>query len=317
MALSMILLLVFVGTLGLMVGGWAFVNRRRLAAVTALRQRLEPVTVAGNTVSILRDNRTSQLDFLNNLLEGKGLTVRLATQIQKAGSSQTVGAFVLLSLLAGCIGGLLGTRLGLVGVIVFAGIGTFLPFANLKRKSTARRKRFEEQLPEALDMLVNAMKAGYSLQAAMKFIGDEMSDPVGTEFTRFYDEQRLGIDVRSALLGMQERVESLDVKMFVTALLIQRESGGNLAEIVTNLSTLMRERAAIRGQIDTLTAEPKASALVLTALPIVMFLLLSWMNPAYMSPLVTTGSGRLLMVYAVVSMLVGYLVMRNIADIDI
>lgn len=317
MAMPLILALVFGATLGVTLGGWAFVNRRRLAAAEALRERLDPLAPANVQVQILRDNRTSRLDFLDRLLSGRNLSRRISTELERAGSGQTVGAFVLSTMLGTVVGAMIGTRWGALAILPAAVVGACVPWFNMRRRQAARRKKLDEQLPEALDMLVNAMKAGYSLQAAMKFIGDEMSDPIGTEFTRFYDEQRLGMDVRSALLAMQDRIDTVDIRMFVTALLIQRESGGNLAEIMGNLATLMRERAAIRGQIDTLTAEPKASAYVLTAIPIVMFFLLSWISPDFVTPLIQTATGRMLMVCASILMVLGYLIMRKIADIDI
>ncbi|HMA03625.1 MAG TPA: type II secretion system F family protein, partial [Gemmatimonadaceae bacterium] len=186
-----------------------------------------------------------------------------------------------------------------------------------KRKAAARLKQFQAQLPEAIDMLVNAMKSGYSLQAAIKFAGDEMPVPLGPEFTRVYDEQRLGMELRNALLSLQERVNTLDCKMFVTALLLQRETGGNLAEVLSTLATLMRERVGLRGQIDTLTAEPRMSAVVLALLPVVLFIIVTMANRRYMSPLWTTPMGKILLLYAIASILLGYVVLRKIGQIDI
>jgi tight adherence protein B len=192
-----------------------------------------------------------------------------------------------------------------------------IPYANLKRQQASRLKKFQGQLPEAIDMLVNAMKSGYSLQAAIKFAGEEMPEPLGPEFTRVYDEQRLGMDMRNALLNMQTRVDTVDCKMFVTALLLQRETGGNLAEVLSTLATLMRERVGTRAQIDTLTAEPRMSAVVLSLLPIGLFLLLAVLNREFLSPLWLTPAGRVLLVYGGVSVIFGYLVLRRIGQIDI
>jgi tight adherence protein B len=186
----------------------------------------------------------------------------------------------------------------------------------MKRAQNKRIAAFEGQLPEALDMLVNALKAGYSLQAAMDFVGREFPEPLGPEFARFYDEQRLGIDVRTALLRMQERIATTDTRMFVTSLLIQRESGGNLAEILSTISNLMRERAAFRGQVATLVAEPKASAKVLSSLPPLIFLLLNWMDPEFTRPLLERQAGHYILMYAAVSTIIGYFVMLKLAEVD-
>lgn len=314
---------VFLGTLLVIVGLYTFVNRRQLSASDAVRRRLlddlRPADPARAPAAIIRrDREASSIGFLNRILAGKGFTVAAQAELDRAGSRQTVGTFGLTMVLAAGVGALVGIRIaGATLGAALAGIGVFVPILLLKKQQADRAKKFEQQLPEAIDMLVNAMKAGYSLQAAMKFIGDELGEPIGPEFVRFYDEQRLGMDVRAALLNLQERVDTLDVKMFVTALLIQRESGGNLAEIMTNLSSLMRERMGLRGQIDVLTAEPKMSAVVLTALPVILFVVINVMNPRYMTPLYTTNAGHLLLAYSAVSLTVGYVFLNRIGQIDI
>jgi tight adherence protein B len=187
----------------------------------------------------------------------------------------------------------------------------------LRREYGQRVKKFEQQLPDALDMLVNSLRAGYSLQAAMEFVGAEVASPLGPEFARFYDEQRLGVDVREALLRLQERVGTYDIRMFVTALLIQRETGGNLAEVLGNIATLMRERIAFRGHVDTLTSEAKGSAKVLAALPVVVFLALYVMNPEFVAPLLTTETGHQLLALAIGMVVTGYAALTKLADVDI
>ena len=313
---------VFLGTILLVVGVFVGLNRRRLEESDVLRERLFGDTkgeAQAASIAIFKDaQRASSLSFLNKLLEGRNFTSVMQAELDRAGSTQTVGTFVLTVAVSAALAGFLGSRLltPLFGAVL-AALGALIPFLLIKRKQAARYKKFEEQLPEGIDMLVNAMKAGYSLQAAMKFIGDELPAPLGPEFSRFYDEQRLGVDVRAALLHLQERVDTLDLKMFVTALLIQRETGGNLAEIMTNLSSLMRERAAIRGQIDVLTAEPRMSAIVLTALPVVIFAIINVLNPEYVLPLYTTPAGRMLLVYAVISSVIGYIVLKRIGTIEV
>jgi tight adherence protein B len=191
------------------------------------------------------------------------------------------------------------------------------PIVWLKWKKRRRLHKFEVQLPDSIDMLVSAMRAGYSFQAATQFIGEEMPEPLGPEFARFYDEQRLGIEVRTALLGMQERVDSLDLKMFVTAVLIQRETGGNLSEVLSNLADLVRARIAMRGHIQTLVAEPKISAKFLAMMPVVVFVALRFFNHTFTEPLTNQNAGRLMLLGAGISVAMGYFVMMRIADVDI
>lgn len=322
--LYLTLLLVFVGTAGVLVGVFVFLNRRRLSAEAEARAQLMGRTPTGLAIgvgptSILRDERVADSEVLDKLLSGKSITEWAKHELDLAGSARNPGEFLLGCLVGAVLGAFLGGRFfgGAVGVAIGTALGGLAPVGLVRRQQTQRVKKFEEQLPEALDMLVNALRAGYSLQAAMEFVGNELPAPLGPEFGRFYDEQRLGVEVRTALMRLQDRVGTYDIKMFVTALLIQRETGGNLSEVLGNIALLMRERVAFRGQVDTLTAEPKASAKVLTGLPIAVFLLVYVMNPQYMRPLLETPTGHMLLAYAVSSVVVGYVILMRIAKIDI
>lgn len=314
---ALILAGVFLGTLLVIVAAYTYVNRGRLAAAAALRDRLAATAVDTGPLRILKEDRASQMQLLNRVLDGKSITTALARELERAGSTSTVGAFLLLTVLCAVVGYLVGHLVNTLTGIVLTVLGAVAPFVNLRRLQRQRIRAFEAQLPDAIDMLVNALKAGYSLQAAMKFIGEEMSAPLGPEFAHFYDEQRLGIDVRHALFNLQERIDTLDLKMFVTALLIQRETGGNLTEVMTNIATLIRERAGLRGQIETLTAEPRLSAVILSLLPVSLFLYLLGTNRPYLEPMFTTPIGQLLLIYACVSVVVGYIVLRRLGNIDI
>jgi tight adherence protein B len=314
----LILAAVFFGLVFLIVALYGLVNRESLEASEAAREQLR-MGGGGSVaaINILRDDRSSEIPFLNKLLTGRALTTSIAELLERAGSDLKAGPFLLMSL-AMSVGGLvIGQRWGMVGSVLLAITGLFLPYLWMKRKKAKRERAFEAQLPESLDMLVNALQAGYSLQAAMDFVGRESPAPLGPEFVRFYDEQRLGMEVRMALLRFQERVGTIDARMFVTSLLIQRETGGNLGEVLTNLATLMRERVTFRMQLATLTAEPRMSARVLASLPAAVVLLISAINPNFMEPLFQTDFGHRLIAYAAASVLVGYFVMSRIANVDI
>jgi tight adherence protein B len=319
--LVLVLTLVFLGSLFLVIGGFVFLNRRRLATVDTARVRVGEgggILRSQAPTSILRDERVSELRALNELLSGKGFTLQLERELARAGSRQRPGEFILLSLVTGMIGLTLGQFMigGFLSVIGLL-LGALIPTALLSRRQRKRRAKFEDQLPDALDLLANSLKAGYSLQAAMEFVGRETAAPTGPEFLRFYDEQRLGIDVRTALVAMQERVGTEDVRMFVTALMLQRETGGNLGELLMTISTLIRQRLEFRGQVATLTAEPKMSGRVLAAMPFAMFGIIYLMNPQYMQPLFDLPVGKLLMGYAFVSVVIGYFIMMQIAKVEL
>ena len=314
----LILTAVFFGIVFLIVALYGLVNREALEASEAAREQLR-TGAAGSVaaVSILRDDRSSEIPFLNKLLTGRALTTNIAILLERAGSTQKAGPFLLMSI-ALAVGGLVvGQRWGMLGSVLLALFGLFLPYLWMRRKAAKRERAFEAQLPESLDMLVNALQAGYSLQAAMDFVGRETPEPLGPEFVRFYDEQRLGMEVRMALLRFQERVGTIDARMFVTSLLIQRETGGNLGEVLTNLATLMRERVTFRMQLATLTAEPRMSARVLASLPLAVVLIISAINPAFMQPLFQSETGHKLIAYAAVSVVAGYFVMSRIANVDL
>jgi tight adherence protein B len=313
------LALVFLGTIGLLVGTWTFLNRSSLTASDAALERLREVEQAQDAArSILRDESVSTVPALERLLGGREITARLLLKIQNSGVQITPGGFVLAMAVSALAMMVLGRMMGgIVGAAIGTGLGAFLPYFWLGSKEAKRLQNFQDQLPEAIDMLVSAMKAGYSFQAAMKFIGEEVPDPLGPEFARFYEEQRLGMEVRSALLALQERVNSLDLRMFVTAILIQRETGGNLSEVLGKISTLMRERSALKGEIRTLTAESKLSARILGALPFVVFGLVSLLNPGFMTPMLQTSYGPWVFFAAACSVGMGYWIMMQIADIEI
>ncbi len=321
---GLLLVGVFVGALLLVVGAFVFVNRRRLAAADVVRSRLGggEVNTGGllrstAPTSILRDSRVSDIPLLEQMLSGRGLTFWLEKEIAQAGSRQRPGEVVLFCLLSALIGLTAGQWAG-GGALAVLGLvfGAPIPLLVLRQRKKARKEKFTNQLPEALDLLINALRAGYSLQAAIEFAGRETSAPLGPELMRFYDESRLGVDARTALIALQERVGTEDVKMFVTSLLLQRETGGNLTEILGNIGNLVRQRLAFRGQVETLTAEPKLSAYILTALPFLVFGFIYTTSPEYVKPLITTPQGHNMIAYAIVSMALGFFIMMRIADAE-
>jgi tight adherence protein B len=314
----LVLLAVFVATIALLVAAYMFINRRRLQAADDALDRLATTEEERRAISILKGAQAGGAGLIGRLLTGRSYTESLSDELRRTGSSMSPAAFVQLCILGMVVGATTGI---LFGSTIFAGvfgvIGAIAPFLWMKRRQRKRLEAFQAQLPDAIDMLVSAMKAGYSFQAAMNFIGEETPAPLGPEFSRFYDEQRLGIDVRSALLSLQTRVDSMDLKMFVTAVLVQRESGGNLGEVLANISDIMRERFALEGELETLTAESRLSARILAALPLLVFIGMFALNPAFMRPMLQQPAGQIMLMLAGVSVALGYFVMVRIADIDV
>lgn len=316
MTQALVLIVVFTSTIALLVGAYMFFNRRRLAVVEAARSRLSP-SADPVVVAILKaEEQASQLPLLNRLLSGQHWSKVLSRQLRQAGTSLNAGAFVLIVLVTVALGALLGARLGPFGMLLGAVGAAFLPTAWLQFKQRKRQAQVEEQLPDAIDMLVSALKSGYSFHAATNFLSQELAPPLGPEFARVHDEQRLGMDARTALLNMQERMDSVDVRMFVTSLLIQRETGGNLSEVLSNAADTVRERLAIRGHLKTLTAEATYSARILAVLPVFVFFALSYIVPDFIKQFTASSIGPLMLTGAAVSVVIGYLVMMKIADVD-
>ena len=199
-------------------------------------------------------------------------------------------------------------------------VGVFfaaLPFFWLMFRRKRRFKKFAEQLPEALELVARALRAGHSLAAGFHLVSQETSDPIGGEFGRVFEEQNLGIPFEEALENLTHRIPNLDLKFFATAVILQRQTGGDLAEILDKIGTLIRARFKIWGQVQALTGEGRLSGIVLLALPPMLFVTVYRMNPDYLMLLFTDELGKKMLIAGIVSQLVGALVIRKIVNIRV
>jgi tight adherence protein B len=196
-------------------------------------------------------------------------------------------------------------------------IGLTLPFAWLVHRRSSRFKKFEEHFPEALDLLSRAIRAGHAFQTAMGMVGEELNEPVGPEFKKTFDRQNFGLPLRDALDELAERVTLLDVRFFVTAVAIQRETGGNLAEILDNLAHVVRERFKIRRQVRVHTAHGRFTGYVLLALPAGLGAVLSFISPEHMKLLFEERMGQMMLVAAMVLQTVGFIWIRQVIKIEV
>ena len=203
------------------------------------------------------------------------------------------------------------------GVLPGFALGAAVPFIVLLRKRTLRVRRFEEQFPEALDTLSRAIKAGHAFTTAMGMVADEAPDPIGPEFRKTFDEQNFGLPLKDALNNLAVRVGLLDVRFFVTAVLIQRETGGNLSEILENLAYVVRERFKILRQVRVYTAHGRMTGYVLMALPAALAVALKFINPEHIDLLFSERLGRLMLMGVVVMQTIGYLWIRKIVSIEV
>ena len=192
-----------------------------------------------------------------------------------------------------------------------------LPWLWLYMKRATRLKKFAAQLSDAMELVARALRAGHSLAAGMHVVAEEMPAPISKEFGRVYEEQNLGIPLEEALKGMCDRVPNLDLKFFVTSVAIQRQTGGDLAEILDRIGHVIRERFKILGQVKALTAEGRLSGIVLIALPIGLFMMMLWMKPDYIELLWKDPMGVKMSVGAIVLMLIGSYAIKKIVDIKV
>jgi tight adherence protein B len=243
----------------------------------------------------------------------------LARLIEQSGVRTTPSAIAMMSLVAGAA---VGFAVSLFVATPFAAplaalFAAFAPIGWLMHCKTKRMKRFEEQFPEALDMLSRAIRAGHAFQTAMGMVADELPDPCGPEFKKTFDQQNYGLPLKDALNELSDRLKSLDVRFFVTAVLIQRETGGNLAEILDNLAHVVRERFKILRQVRVHTAHGRFTGYVLLALPAALAVALSFINPEHMNLLFRERMGQIMLMGAIVMQTVGYLWIKKVIKIEV
>jgi tight adherence protein B len=196
-------------------------------------------------------------------------------------------------------------------------LGGFIPYSYASYRRTKRFQKFEELFPEAIDTLARAVRAGHAFTTALELIANELSEPVSSEFRKLFEEQKFGLPVRDALMNLAERVPLVDVKFFVTAVMLQRETGGNLAEILDNLSYVIRERFKIMRQVRVYTAQGRLTMLLLMGLPPVIVVTMLLTTPAFIRPLFADPIGHVLVVAGVVLQTLGYFVIRKIIQIQV
>jgi tight adherence protein B len=239
--------------------------------------------------------------------------------IEQAGVSTSPGAIVLASVMCGAVTGFL-TYLFLripLALALCTPLGAAMPFLWLLQRRSSRLKKFEEQFPDALDLVSRAIRAGHAFQAAIGMAADELAAPAAPEFRKVFDQQNFGLPLKDALNALAERVPLVDVKFFVTAVAIQRDTGGNLAEILDNLAHVVRERFKIQRQVRVHTAHGRITGFVLLGLPAFLAVALSMINREHMRPLFEEPIGRSLILATIVMQLVGFVWIRKVIKIEV
>lgn len=270
--------------------------------------------------SILTDE--GQRDPLQSLMQASDVMANLQSLLQQSGLPWSPTNFLASMLVGASAGAFLGWFLRPLGFVAISMlVGCFLlgglPYFWVSYKRNARMSEFEEQLPEALDFLARSMRAGHAFSISLEMLGSESPDPLGQEFRALFAEQNLGAPLDVALANFSKRVPTLDVRLFVSSVLLQRQTGGNLSEVLTRLAYLIRERFRLKGQVKAASAHGRMTSVILTALPVVMIFALQLVAPGYLPSMVADSDGRWLVAGAVAAQVLGYLAMRKIVNIKV
>jgi tight adherence protein B len=307
---------VMVAALRMWSGVAAAMQRKRLD------ERLREVggtTIDLTASTVVKQLQEGTLPAVERLIARTSAGPKMSRLIEQSGLQTTTSAIVILSVICAFVLWFVATlfvHAPFIGPLA-GGIGLSLPTLWLVRCRTARLRKFEEQFPEALDMLSRAMRAGHAFQTALGTAGDEVAEPVGVELKKVFDRQNFGLPLNDALKELADRVPLVDVKFFVTAVAIQRESGGNLAEILDNLAHVVRERFKVQREVRTHTAHGRFTGFVLLALPAGLAVALSFIAPDQMNLLFKEPMGRMMIGGAIVMQTVGFFWIRRVIKIEV
>lgn len=272
------------------------------------------------TVSILKQRSLSDVPLLERLLSSMPQALGIQKTIKQAGLKWTVSRLLLSCAAAGILAYMAMTSLAHQSAFPATVIGaTFAvaPLFYLYRKRSARLKKIEQQLPDAVDLMVRALRSGHAFSSGLQMIGDEMPDPIAGEFQLVHDEVNFGVSLQQALINLSDRVPITDLRYFVVAVLIQRESGGNLTEVLGNLSRLIRSRLKLIAKVRVLSSEGRLSAWVLGVMPFALAGVMNLVNPDFMSLLWEDPIGIAIIKYMLILMAFGVLILRKIIKIRI
>ena len=288
---------------------------RRLEAIESARRRGHKSA----DLELMRDEMLSGVPLLNRLMLRWSAAGRLRRLLTQAGTQFKPGKLVLIMAVAGLGSHLMVQQIyhsTLLGLLAGVAAGSF-PLVVVIFKRRRRLREFERHFPEAIDLLGRALRAGHAFSTGMEMIGKELPEPVAGEFRTTFEEQNLGLPMREAFLNLTERVPLLDLRFFVTALLIQKETGGNLAEILDNLATTIRERFKILGEVRIRTAQGRLTAAILIALPPIMLLMLKSINPDYVKVLWEDPWGVYALGAALTLQVIGSVILWKIVHIEV
>ena len=316
--------LVFIFALLVVLGAYLGATRGSDAKRKRLRQRLSEALLHSAhaedvEVMLARNELMSEIPWLNRTLVDLQATLRLKKMLDQADLHITPSRLLMFSAMAGILAALAFSMItiNLLFIVLGGVVVAAMPFVHVWWTRKKRFDRFLENLPDALELMSRALSAGHGFTEALHMVSTEMPEPIASEFRKTYEEQNLGLSLKLALENLTARIPLLDLRMCVTAVLIQRETGGNLAEILEKVSYTIRERFRIMGDLKTLTTSSRLSAWILCGLPIFVAVAVTFMNPDYMSVLWKDPRGHYLIAAGLILQVSGMLVVRKILDIKI
>jgi len=311
-------LAVALGTLSLtLLFEWVRESRRQKQVAEQLRRLATEGFGTEDTAALYRRGEGRDSKWVRGLSERLPRLRDVGTLIEQADLAWSVQTYLTLSAgfaLALGLAVFVPTR-SLLFAVLPAGLGALLPYLYVRHKRTRRMRAFEEHLPEAIDLLGRALRAGHPFTSGLRMVADEAMEPNATEFRRVFEEQRFGMPLDESLYALADRIPLVDVRIFISAVLIQREVGGNLAEILDKLASVIRSRFTLQRQLRVITAQGRMSGYILGALPIALGFVVFALNPEMMIRFATSSAGRFLMLFAAVMQIVGFLWIRRIVDI--
>ena len=298
-----------------------FYDSKRKKQVSSMLKTVAPERQDVSISNLLMESGEEQRSVMERFIDNLDFAQKIQVQMQQAGLDWTPLKLFVLMFMFCVVGALIGLRFPFIGFgytsLVLGLVFSTLPYLHVRRARTKRLNKLEEQFPDALEFLARSMRAGHAFTISLEMLGEELPEPLGQEFRTLFNEQNLGAALEVALTNLTNRVPLLDMRFFSSSVLLQKQTGGNLAEILTQLANVIRERFRLKGQVKAASAHGRLTATILMCMPIVTMFALLVVSPGYLQGMAKDPDGRWLIVGAILGQLVGNYFIRRIINIKV
>jgi len=320
--IELILVSIFISITILFISIYFYLNNRSLKSERKIKKRLTAFSKkyadSKGTPFLIDNDQLSEIPLLNRILEKLHIAKKLSRLLEQTDLSLKVGQLILIMMVFGMLGLLVTIKQGNpILTLLCISLFSYFPLFYVQLRRKKRLKAFIMQFPDAIDMIVSALRAGHAFNKALQLVSKEAPDPLGVEFKKAFEENSLGLSLQEALNNLTLRMDSVDLKLFIMAVILQKETGGNLTEILDKISNTIRERFKLIGQIKAYTAQGRMSMWVIGMLPIGFGLIVTAIHPAYLKPLFVESIGKIFLVAAIFLQIVGFFVIRKIIQIKL